>query len=31
MVEDTPTAIEHGCRRCVMGTVRGTVLGEVSI
>jgi hypothetical protein len=31
MVEDAPIAIEHGSRRCVMGTVRGTILGEVFI
>jgi hypothetical protein len=31
MVEDTPTPAEHGHRRRVMGTVRGTVLGEVSL
>jgi hypothetical protein len=30
MVEDTPTAAEHGRRRRVMGTVRGTVPREVS-
>jgi hypothetical protein len=30
MVEDAPTAAEHGRRRRVMGTIRGTVLGEVS-
>jgi hypothetical protein len=30
MVEDAPTAAEHGRRRRVMGTVRGTVPGEVS-
>jgi hypothetical protein len=29
MVEDTPTAAEHGCRRRVMGTIRGTVPREV--
>ena len=29
MVEDAPTAFEHGRRRRVMGTVRGTVPGEV--
>jgi hypothetical protein len=29
MVEDTPTTAEHGRRRRVMGTVRGTVLREV--
>jgi hypothetical protein len=31
MVEDTPATIEHGRRRRVMGTVRGTVLREVSV
>jgi hypothetical protein len=25
MVEDAPTVAEHGCGRCVMGAVRGTV------
>jgi hypothetical protein len=30
MVEDAPTATEHGRRRRVMGIVRGTVLREVS-
>jgi ribosomal protein S18 len=30
MVEDAPTAAEHGRQRHVMGTVRGTVSGEVS-
>jgi hypothetical protein len=29
MVEDAPTAAEHGRGRRVMGTVRGTVLREV--
>jgi hypothetical protein len=28
MVEDAPATIEHGSRRRVMGTVRGTVLGR---
>jgi hypothetical protein len=31
MVEDAPTAAEHGRRRRVMGTVRGAVPGEVSL
>jgi hypothetical protein len=31
MREDAPAAIEHGCLRRVMGTVRGTVPREVSI
>jgi hypothetical protein len=31
MVEDAPATIEHGRRRRVMGTVRGTVPREVSI
>jgi hypothetical protein len=31
MVEDAPATIEHGRRRCVMGTVRGMVLREVPI
>jgi hypothetical protein len=30
MAEDTLTTFEHGYRLRVMGTVRGTVLGEVS-
>jgi hypothetical protein len=29
MVEDAPIVAEHGRRRCVMGTVRGTVSREV--
>jgi hypothetical protein len=29
MVEDAPTTVEHGHRRRVMGTIRGTVLREV--
>ena len=29
MVEEAPTVAEHGRRRCVMGTVLGTVLREV--
>jgi hypothetical protein len=29
MTEDTPAPFELGLRRCVMGTVRGTVPGEV--
>jgi hypothetical protein len=29
MVEDAPAAAEHGRRRCVVETVRGTVLREV--
>jgi hypothetical protein len=29
MVEDAPTSVEHGRRRCVMGTVRGMVPREV--
>jgi hypothetical protein len=28
MVEDALAAIEHGSRRCLMGTIRGTILGE---
>jgi hypothetical protein len=31
MVEDAPATFEHGHRRRVMGTVRGTVLREVAI
>jgi hypothetical protein len=31
MVEDAPIAAEHGHRRHVMGTVRGTILREVPI
>jgi hypothetical protein len=30
MVENAPTVAEHGCRRRVVGTVRGTVPREVS-
>jgi hypothetical protein len=29
MVEDTPAVVDHGRRRRVMGTVRGTVLREL--
>jgi hypothetical protein len=29
MVEDAPTIVECGRRRCVMGTVRGTVPRKV--
>jgi hypothetical protein len=31
MVEDALTTIEHGCRRHVIGTIRGMVLREVYI
>jgi hypothetical protein len=31
MVEDVPVAIEHGCQRHVMGTVRGMIPREVHI
>ena len=31
MVEDTPTTVEHGHRRHVMGNIQGTVLRELSI
>jgi hypothetical protein len=31
MVEDAPTSTKHGCRRCVMGVVRGTILREVLV
>jgi hypothetical protein len=31
MVEDAPAVIKHGRRRHVMGTFRGTVLGEVYV
>jgi hypothetical protein len=31
MVEDAPTSTKHGRRRRVMGTVRGTVPGEVFV
>jgi hypothetical protein len=31
MVEDAPTSTKHGRRRCVMGIVRGMVLGEVLV
>jgi hypothetical protein len=31
VVEDAPFIIEHGHRRRVMGTIRGTVLRKVSI
>jgi hypothetical protein len=31
MVEDTPVAIQHGRKRCVMGNVRGAVMGEVYV
>jgi hypothetical protein len=31
MVEDTPTTIEHGCQRRIMGTIQGMVPREVPI
>jgi hypothetical protein len=31
MVEYAPTSTKHGRRRCVMGIVRGIVLGEISL
>jgi hypothetical protein len=31
MVEDATTSTKHGHRRCVMGVVRGTILGEVLV
>jgi hypothetical protein len=31
MVEDAPTVIKHGHRRCFMGTIQGTVLEEVYV